>query len=148
MRDGAKAQLSWRWGRGSAGDLVDLGAPSAGADVTLCVYTVGTVGEIVLEARASSGAAWTPGASGGFKYKDRDGYPDGLRSAQLSPGDPGKAKLRVKGKGAGLRFGSLAFGPGTTVRAQLRSSAGGCYGSVFSPPFRRQESGEFQDTSD
>jgi cysteine-rich repeat protein/parallel beta-helix repeat protein len=148
MRAGAKAQLTWRWGRGAAGDLSDLGAPPAGADLTLCVYAVGAAGEIVLEAAAPAGAAWSPAAGGGFKYKDRYGYPDGLRSAQLRPGNPGKAKLRVKGKGAGLPIGSLAFGPGTTVHAQLRSSAGGCYGSVFSPPFKRDESGEFQDASD
>jgi len=148
MRTGAKAQLSWRWGRGAAGDLADLGAPPAGADVKLCVYAVGAVGEIVLEAVAPAGAAWRESAGGGFKYKDRFGYPDGLRSAQLSPGDSGKAKLRVKGKGAGLPFGPLTFEPGTTVHAQLRSSAGGCYGSVFSPPFRRVESGKFQDASD
>jgi hypothetical protein len=71
-----------------------------------------------------------------------------MRSAQLSAGDPRKAKLRVKGKGACLPFGPLVFKPGMTVHAQLRSSAGGCYGSVFSPPFRREESGEFQDASD
>jgi len=148
MRTGAKAQLAWRWGRGAAGDLPDLGDPTTGADVTLCVYATGGTGEIVLAAVAPAGDGWRAAGSGGFKYKNRDGYPDGLRSAQLRPGDAGKAKLRVKGKGAGLAFGSLAFDPGAAVHAQLRSSAGGCYGSVFSPPFKRHDGGEFQDRSD
>ena len=148
MRTGTKAQLSWRWGRGAAGSLADLGAPTAGAAVSLCGYATGGTDEIVFEATAAAGDGWATVGSGGFKYKDRDGYPDGLRSAQLRPGEPGKAKLRVKGKGAGLAFGPLAFGAGSTVFAQLRSSAGGCYGSVFSPPFKRDESGEFQDGSD
>jgi cysteine-rich repeat protein/parallel beta-helix repeat protein len=148
MRTGAKSQLAWKWGRGVAGALADLGDPTSGADVTLCVYATGGPGEIVLEAVAPAGGGWRAVGSGGFKYKDGSGYPDGLRSAQLRPGDAGKAKLRVKGKGVGLPFGPLGFGGGSTVYAQLRSSAGGCYGGVYSPPFKRDESGEFQDESD
>jgi cysteine-rich repeat protein/parallel beta-helix repeat protein len=149
LRGGDKSLLTFTYGRSAPGDLSDLGDPTAGDVIALCVYAETTGGDsIVLEALAPSGANWSVPGAGGYRFKRKDGAPDGLTQLQLKPGDPGKAKLKAKGKGALLPLGPLGFGAGSTVHAQLRSTAGGCYGGTFSDPYKKDDATNFQDRSD
>ncbi len=149
LRTGAKPLETWTYGRSAPGSLADLGDPIAGDAIALCVYGETMSGDsTVLEALAPSGIEWTQPGSGGYRYKRKDGFPDGLTLVQIKPGDAGKAKLKAKGKGVLVPSLALAFGAGSTVHAQLRSSAGGCYGSTFSYPYKKDDAENFQDRSD
>jgi cysteine-rich repeat protein/parallel beta-helix repeat protein len=149
LRNGEKPQLSFSYGRSAPGDLLDLGDPTASAVLALCVYAETPGGDsIVIEALAPNGADWSVPGSGGYRFNRKDGAPDGLTKLQLKPGDAGKAKLKAKGKGVLLPLGMLGFGAGSVVHAQLRSTAGGCYGGTFSDPFKKDDATNFQDRSD
>jgi cysteine-rich repeat protein len=149
LRAGAKSRVSWRWGKGSAGSLDDLGDPTDADALTLCIYSSGVGGDaIVLEAVAPGGGGWSVKANGSYKYKAKDGFPDGLVAGQLRAGDPGKAKLKFKAKSAVFSLPSGGFGPGSALEAELKSTAGGCYGSTFSGPYKRDDGGQFKDSSD
>ncbi len=93
----AKDKLNWKWTKGAATALGELGTPTGTTNYTLCVYS-GTSAAVV---SLPSGASWTA-LSKGFKYKDLSGAPDGATKAVLKSGAAGKAKALVKGKGVNL----------------------------------------------
>lgn len=141
-RDG----LNWKWGKGPAVDVADFGSPDASDDYALCIYeTDGGNSTVFLEETIASGSNWTNLGSKGFKYKNRDAA---IQQVLLKPGDAGRAKLKVKGKGPELSLGALGFGPAATVSVQLRSdSAGACYGAAFVTPFKKNDASQFKATN-
>jgi hypothetical protein len=59
---------------------------------------------------------WKAGGTTGFKYKDKDGTPDGITGVKLKAGITGKAKVQVKGKGVLLQPPSLPLTLPVTVQ--------------------------------
>ncbi|MFQ5512100.1 MAG: right-handed parallel beta-helix repeat-containing protein [Candidatus Krumholzibacteriia bacterium] len=143
--------LTWRWGNGPTVSKGDLGDPTASDSQTLCVYLeVGGVSSVLLSITAPSGDEWRDLGSRGYKYKDYNLTPDGVKTVQLRPGDFGKARAKLKAKGPNMDMpaAGLGFDPAAAVIAQLRHGNGVCHGTVFSAPFRKNDSGRFIDNGD
>ncbi len=138
--------LSWKWGRGPEVLLAAFGNPDVTDDYRLCIYEqTGPAASVFLDASApSSPVKWSSLGTKGFKYKDADLIPDGLRLLKVKPGPAGKAKIKVKGKGANLAITKLGFDPSATITVQLHAGSGSCFGAAYSAPFSRNDSGQFK----
>ncbi len=126
------AALSWRWAKGETTAAAELGDPLATHAYSLCVYDEsGPMPSLLFQASALPGgtcptkpcwkAQGTPPGAKGFRYLDPERTPNGLERIRLVPGEAGKSKAVVKGKGDLL----LALPPGPfplPLRAQLRSA--------------------------
>ncbi|MGH7895205.1 MAG: hypothetical protein ACREQL_11095, partial [Candidatus Binatia bacterium] len=126
---------NWKWVSSAVVQPLDLGDPTVGTDVTICVFD--QTGRR-LSATAPAGGTcsgkpcWNP-SSTGYKYKSRDLTPQGLQAIALKPGPAGKAKVKVKGKGSNLVMPML--GLTTPARVQLRrGDAPACWEAVFDTP--------------
>jgi cysteine-rich repeat protein len=125
-----KDKLAWKWSKGAATSIEELGDPTADNGYTLCVFGVSPAAS-PLSLRAPAGSDWTPRKQG-FRYRSRTGMPDGLRSVTLAPGIDGKAKVLVKGAGDLLPLPATATPLSLPVRVQLQSDAGTCWEATFS----------------
>lgn len=117
--------LVWRWSKGESTTAADFGDPTAGNDAQLCLYEEsGAQPDLVLSATALGGGTcrkkpcWKSLGDKGWKYKDKDGAPNGLRAITLKAGNAGKAKISVVGKRENLPMPDLGV-LGTPLRAQL-----------------------------
>jgi hypothetical protein len=146
---GTKDSLSFKWGKGPALALGELGDPTTGDSYSLCVYRQdGAATTGYLDVLAPAGSSWSVLGDKGFRYKDPDLAPDGVRRADLRSGAEGKSKAKLKGKGAALGLPApLGLSAAATLYVQLRGAAI-CLGAVFSPPFQRNDPGQFKDRSD
>ncbi|HYC53722.1 MAG TPA: choice-of-anchor Q domain-containing protein [Candidatus Binatia bacterium] len=141
---GSDDRLQWKWGRGPA--VSDFGDPSAADDYHLCVYDEDA---LLVSSAIPAGEGWSELAGGSFKYRRSDGSPGGITSALFKTGVAGKARIKLKGRGAALGLAPLAIGGASTVTVQLRSeSAGTCFGAEFSSPFTRNDASQLSDKSD
>ena len=138
---GAADSLLWKWLKGAATSTLDLGDPGGGDEYTFCLYDASA--SLLLAARLPAGSLWRQTGSG-FRYKEKGGQPDGLRTSILKAGQEGKAQIKMKGRGARLELPSLPLSP--PVVAQLKG-AGGCWGAVYSAP-KRNDSSRFDAKSD
>jgi cysteine-rich repeat protein len=126
--DDQKDKLVWKWLKGAATTLADLGLPTGTTNYTLCLYSGTSSATVALPA----GPNWTPLGTKGFKYKDPAGSPDGAQKATLKSGAAAKAKALVKGKGTNLP--DLVGAPALVlpVTAQLVNDANSvCFGGAF-----------------
>lgn len=127
------ATLSWRW-QGGTVTTADLGDPTTAAGYALCFYD--EAGALRARAQAPAGSecgakpCWKASATG-FRYRDRVGVPDGLRSVVLRAADPGRSKLRIRGTGEHLSIPSLPLA--LPMQVQLQTSAGPCWESLYLP---------------
>ena len=146
----AKDKVNWRWTHGQATSVADFGDPTSTDDFELCVYAGGDTSTI-LSSRAPAGGScagkpcWS-GLSTGFKFKDRDGTPDGASRIKLKAGADGKAKANFLGKGDLLEIAPLGGVP-LPVRAQLRNSAGACWEATYSTA-KKNDAASFSAISD
>jgi len=147
--DPSKHKIVWRWGKGSQTSHADFGDPIWSDDYVLCVYDrSGESPSIAVAARVSHGRlcerekpCWKQVGSEtnpkGYKYADADLRPDGINKLQLKPGDTGRAKIGLSGRGALLSLpGPVAvdkyFNQDSDVTVQLsRGSSAPCWQSVF-----------------
>lgn len=125
---GSKDKLIWKWLKGAATTLTDLGVPTGTTNYALCIYAGTAVATINLPA----GSDWQATGTKGFKFKDPTGTPDGAQSAILQSGAAGKAKALVKGKGSNLP-GTLAPPLSLPVTTQLVNEGNStCFQAVYS----------------
>ena len=138
QEDDGRDLVSWKWTRGAATALADFGDPSVDTGFALCVYEDQTgfsrVEHVVDSAIEPGGTCaglpcWKDAGAKGFRYKDKDATPDGVKRLVLKPGAGGKAKIAAKGVGVGLAQPALPLAP--PVRVQLQASNGECWESVF-----------------
>jgi hypothetical protein len=66
----------------------------------------------------------------------------------LRAGGPGKASLRVTGKGASLGMPSLPLLQDSKVTVQLKNTQGECWSAAYSAPASRNQADQFKDRSD
>lgn len=154
IRDAARDRsdkLLFKWKKGAATSAADFGDPvSGGTDYELCIYDLAGPA-LLFAARAPAGGicgghpCWKAATGGGFRYKDRYRTPDGLDRLVLRPGEAGKARIVVKGKGELLTLPALPLAPGYSIAAQLHNSAGTCWEATFSDPARRNDAAKFVD---
>lgn len=141
--DASDDRLSWKWSRGEATTLMDLGNPLGSDDYALCVYdesasTPTLLFRAVAPARESlcgNAARWSAPTGSGIKYKDAGLTPDGMDSIRLKVGSAGKSKLIVKAAGSNLsgRSFDLPAPPlALPVRVQLHIEGGACFEATYS----------------
>ncbi len=148
--------VQFKWVKGKATTLGDLGDPLTTDEYALCIYT-GAVPTLTFRALMPAGGicatkpCWKAAGTTGFKYKDKDATPDGATNLVLKSGIDGKAKAVFKAKGVNLTgrpFGMpsppLASLP---VRVQLQSDTGQCWEAHFST-FIKNEAGAFKAKAD
>ncbi len=135
-------QIAWSWKKGPAIDVADFGDPTTATGYTFCVFDEsGAEPVVIFGAEAPAGGTcgrrdcWAgrgrPRGSRGFKYSDRERTPDGLATIELKPGDAGRARLTVKGRGANLLLPALPVS--IPLVGQLWADGEGCWESEILP---------------
>ena len=147
----ARDVLTWKWTRGATTTAGDLGDPVGGATAyDLCVYDASAgVPSLVLRAHLPPGGTcgskpcWKAASGGlkGYRYDDRDGLAGGIRTLVVKPGDAGKAKVIVKGKGAPLALPALPLAADPAVTVQLTAATGVCWSTAFAAPLAQNDAG-------
>jgi cysteine-rich repeat protein len=123
------SKLSWRWSKGQATTLADLGDPVHADAYALCLYDVsGTVPNTLYRATLPPGAGWRAARRNGFVYKNKVGVADGVTGITLKAGADGKAKIVVGASGPHLMLPALPLPVPLTV--QLRGHAE-CWGASY-----------------
>jgi hypothetical protein len=128
----------------------DFGEPTAGDDLALCVYdAAGLLASATIPGAGTCGTKPCWRASGSsFKYKRRDGAPDGVTTLTLKEGlIAGKARILLKAKGTYLAVPPLAD-VASPLTVQLQSATGACFEAVYSAPYRKHGAGILQDRAD
>lgn len=125
--------FTWKWVKGEAVTVGDMGDPLATDAFTYCVYDAGgRVMEGVVPPGGTCGGkpCWKDLGGTGFKYVDKGAAnAAGVQKIVLKPGVDGAAKAIVKGKGLGVPMPALSLA--LPVRAQLASAAGTCWEAEF-----------------
>jgi hypothetical protein len=130
----ARDRASFTWGRGAALSLTDLGTPAADTPWDLCLFDrAGDVDRLVLDARAAGGSGWKKRGTKAFRYRRKDGVPDGLTAVDLRSGAAGKAEASAAGKGAALALPAFPLVPPLTAELQA-GNAGTCVTATFPAP--------------
>jgi cysteine-rich repeat protein len=140
-------QLKWKW-TGSMIAPGDLGSPTTASNYIMCLYDQNSFKMIAIAAAGGTcgtKSCWRA-SGGGFKYGDKIGAGYGLRKITLKPGEAGKAKISVAGRGANLQIPTLQLS--TPVRVQLKRSDGSpCWEATYSRAITNTAS-EFKAKSD
>ncbi len=141
--------FAWTWAKGAATSVADFGDPLATDAWDLCVYDAGA---LVMSATAPAGGrcptkpCWKR-RTHGFDYADKTRTPNGLKTLAFRAGATGKARITVHGSGDALPLPAL--GPITgPVDVQLQGGAAPCFGSRFSPPFKKHDPTKLIDKAD
>jgi hypothetical protein len=143
-----KDKLVWKWIKGDATAVEDLGDPTASDAYALCVYGNGGTLAAAAEAPAAGTCAgfpcWKTKGTTGFGYKDTDLTPHGLLKAIVKSGAAGKAKMVVKGKGTALPDLTPPLTLPLVVQLQ-RQTSGDCWEATYAEAgvIRNQE-GQFK----
>jgi hypothetical protein len=141
--------VGWKWAKGEATTFAELGAPLTATDYLLCIYDAGR--GLVSSARAPAAqhcagkTAWSGGLTG-YKYKCKDGTPEGVTGLALRFGDTGRPKIMLKGRGVALQAPALPMVPPVTV--QLRNSGGSCWEAVYGASPAKNGPTQYQAKSD
>ncbi|MFN8544646.1 MAG: DNRLRE domain-containing protein [Candidatus Binatia bacterium] len=140
----SKDRFAWKWLKGAATTLAELGDPTTATDFHLCVYdaSVGTQPLMTMALPAGGTCGTRPcwkGLNGkGFKRKNAAPYlPDGDQSSVFKVATAGKGNMQVKGRDVNLPLPGLPLTAPVTV--QLRNglgTAGTCWSATFSAPVK------------
>jgi cysteine-rich repeat protein len=122
-----KDKLSWKWIKGAATAMSDLGVPTGTTNYALCMYA----GTAVATVNLPAGSKWRAAGTSGFNYKDSTGSPNGAQKALLKSGGAGKAKALVKGKGANLPDDLVPMLPLPVTVQLVNGTNNVCFESVY-----------------
>jgi hypothetical protein len=148
--------LLWKWDRGAATSEQEFGDPIAGStSYALCIYdSSGGSDRLLLHAALPAGgtcgeAACWKRRSTALKYRDPARTAGGVEMLLLKPGEDGRAKIVLKGKGEPLGLPAvLDVQQDPRVTVQLQSSEGDCWDAVYSVPALRNLTDSFKDAGD
>ena len=124
--DDGKDKLIWKWLKGAATDAAEFGDPSAATRYSLCLYK-GALPLLAAELALPPGAQRWKTLATGFRYKEADGLPHGVRTTLLKGGVDGKAKVIVKGGGPSLLDSVLPLGSAPVVAQLFRADTATCW---------------------
>ena len=145
-----KNALAWTWRSGAATTLADFGDPAGTDSYALCLYEGGALAA-AMPVPAAGTCGGTPcwrGKPSGFTYRDRAATAAGITQVTLRPGADGKARIRVKGKGALLPLPPIADLTATLDLQIHDRSTGTCWGTTFVPPFDKVTTTILKDKAD
>lgn len=153
VTDNSKDKVVFKWAKGAATTLAELGNPTVGTSYALCIYDkIGGIPFLEQEATIPPGGTcdgnpcWKATATG-FVYKDKATTSDGVLKVLAKSGIAGKAKTLVKGKGADMSISVPPLTKDTNAVAQTINSLGTCWEGVYSTAIKN-ESGLFKAKSD
>ncbi len=128
--DPAKNLLRWRWLKGEAIAIGDIGDPTDTASYNLCFYPdVPGGGGLGAEVLLAPSPIWVTLNGEGYRYQDLSGSNGGVSDLRIRTGDANKTKASLKARGANVPGGLL---PATSYTVQLAEpSGGGCWTSSF-----------------
>ena len=129
--------LAWKWKSSLPVALLDYGSPTTVTDLIFCIFDqTGLKLSSTLPAAGTCRGkpCWKPGTSS-IKYNDRDAIPDGIMKLTASAGEPGKARIFLRGRGANLAMPALGLSGPVTVRLK-RDVGPVCWQSRFPTPTR------------
>ncbi len=150
-------QLVWRWSKGPATTLQDLGDPFRATSYALCVYDTedaGATSLLVTESVVPPGGTcsgkpcWKAVSDKGYKYKNKTAVRGGVRSVVLRRGDAGKSKFTVKAKGVHLGLPPLPLSQDPELTVNFVTSDGRCWKAVFASPASLSTPERFKDKND
>ena len=152
--DASGDAIKWRWLKGAATTLSELGDPTDATGAALCVFDEsGPTPSLLFRAELPAGGTcgtrpcWKSTAAG-FTYRDAAGGADGITNLVLRGGTAGKAKVLLKGKGAGLSSRPFALPApplDLPLRAQLQLDGAACFESALDgASVRRNQPGAFK----
>jgi hypothetical protein len=134
-----KDHVLWKWSKGSATTLAELGDPVTSDEYVLCLYDgsdLRATMRVFPGGTCQERPCWRAKPNG-FQYRNKDALPHGITHLTLRAGENGKASLQAKGKGMPLPMPALN-GLAGTLRVQLRNRTSGlCWDTSFSPPFKK-----------
>lgn len=143
--DDGKDLLLWKWLKGASTDKLEFGNPVTTQGYELCIYD--STG-LVANASIPAGSAWRETGSG-FKYRDASGAAEGIQTIILKAGADQKAKIIVRGKGAGLDMPNLGLLTSPLTVQLKRAGSPTCWGAVYSfPPALKNTAAMFKDKGD
>lgn len=152
--DDERDRFVWRYRKGEATALTELGDPRTSDRYALCIFDesgaepVATAG-IPLPPGPSCGTSpcWHAVSRKGFKYGGPPTAAEGVSMVTLVSGDDGKSSISIAGRGPALPPADLPRS--LPVRLQLQASNGSCWQSVFSSAgVRRNDGARFKAKSD
>ena len=148
---GGKLKLStksgkevWSW-TGAGTEKSALGDPTADTEYRICItdFSDITIPRLVNWQLIPPGESWRLTKSG-FKYKSKDGAPDGITKIKIQADIvPKKAVIKIKGKDALLP--ELPLQQNTRMAIQLINDLGECWDSEFLFPAAKNDEKGFKD---
>jgi len=125
--------IIWKWVKGEATTVPEIGNPLGADSYTLCLYD----GDDMLQIEAvvppggtcTTVPCWKDLGGIGFKYADKTGAEGDVRKLLVKSGIDGRAKVVAKAQGGGVAVPALP--PVLPLRAQLSSSTGTCWEAEF-----------------
>lgn len=135
--DPTRTRLEWTWANAGTTTTSDLGDPTSTDDYRLCLYDAGA---LVAATRIPAGGTcagkpcWKARTTG-FRFADATLERDGVRELALTVGRGGRAKLRLRGRGADVRAPSPATITGPITVQLARTGDATCWSGLFTPPF-------------
>ena len=140
-RDARGDSFAWRWTGGSVIPPTDFGRPDVDTGYAICVYsspipgpTPGTsIAPLVFAATVpgnpfcSKEPCWKSTRDGGWRYRDRVGFNDGVTRIDLTHDRDGDARIVVKSDTAAV----LPLPAAPIV--QLQATNGACWAEFFRP---------------
>ena len=125
--------ITWKWTRGAATTVEELGDPRAGTAYAFCIYdgTGALTVDLLVPSAGTCGTkpCWRATGTRGFTYADRQRASDGVRTVRLTAGAAGRAAMQLSAKGPAMRLGSPGD-IGLPIRVQLQGD-GVCWGATF-----------------
>jgi uncharacterized delta-60 repeat protein len=133
-----KDQAGWKWTKGEATTVGELGTPAGSDGYALCVFDAagGLLFRMAAPAGGACGTASCWAALGGatpkgVRYRDGDAASDGVSTLIVKAGGAGQAKATLKAKGDHVPMPALGA-LDLPLRVQLRTDGGLCLESTFS----------------
>jgi cysteine-rich repeat protein len=126
--------VTWKWTKGAATTLAELGDPVATTNYVACLYDGASALRMTLRMPAGgtcgSAPCWKPKDAKGFTYSDKERTPDGVKKLTLASGPAGKAKIALTAKGDAIPL-PAPFGFALPLRVQLQGN-GLCWEAIYS----------------
>jgi hypothetical protein len=142
----AKAKEDWSW-KGAETTKAEFGDPTSDTDQRVCIFEAqgDTHQTLVAGQLVPAGEGWKDKKKG-FKYKSKDGAPDGITKVLLKEGGDGKARVKVQGKG--VQLPTLPIDNSQCiidcVVVELINSDGGCWHSEFTNYTKNNNEGRYK----
>jgi len=152
-------RVIWKWLKGEATTLAELGDPLTRTSFALCVYEPGGLAStLLLEAAVHGGGScggqpcWKALPTG-YRYVEKKGLYGGVAKIVLAEGSDGAAKVIVKAKGRRIAEAlgmpsPLGLPTSPPVTVQLVASNGTCFSATYDAGITLNTFEAFQATPD